>query len=260
MYKRGLKLWSVNTDFYYDEAIRLYQEDIYDYIELYVVPDTLDKLQKWKKLRIPFIIHNAHFAQGFNLARKEKESENRKIYEQTKQYADELNGEYIIFHGGSDGNIRETAIQLAMFNEPRALIENKPFAALIKIMGGSYCRGYNVDEIKLVMDTAGCGFCLDFGHAVCAANSLGEDIYEYCKNFLQLNPKMFHLTDLEDITSPCDSHLHLGNGQLDIYKILSMIPDNSKITFETDKNSKENLEDFKEDMKYIQDYTLLKYS
>ena len=51
MYKRGLKLWSVNTDYYYDEAIRLYREGKYDYIELYVVPDTLFTLQKWKEMR-----------------------------------------------------------------------------------------------------------------------------------------------------------------------------------------------------------------
>ena len=51
MYKIGLKLWSTNTDCYYNEAIRLYNDGVFDYIELYVVPDTLDTLQKWKKLR-----------------------------------------------------------------------------------------------------------------------------------------------------------------------------------------------------------------
>ena len=41
MYKIGLKLWSINTDYYYDEAKRLYDEGVFDYIELYVVPDTI---------------------------------------------------------------------------------------------------------------------------------------------------------------------------------------------------------------------------
>ena len=285
MYKRGLKLWSINTDCYYDEAIRLYAEGVYDYIELYIVPDTLHTLPKWKELRtlapcgrgqgegkisgIPFIIHNAHFAQGFNLAKKEKEEKNRDVYEQTKQFADELDAKYIIFHGGIDGDIRETAVQLALFNEPRALIENKPFVALPNRMGGEFCRGYNVDEIKLILDTAGCGFCLDFGHAICAANSIYDKtphpnplpqgareqfVYEYCEQFLQLNPNMFHLTDLDDITSPYDSHLHLGTGQLDFNKILPMIPDGSHVTFETNKNSKENLDDFKEDMKWLKNF------
>ena len=224
----------------------------------YIVPDKLETVSKWKNLKdgesIPFIIHNAHFAQGFNLAKHEKAERNREIYEQTKQFADELGAEYIIFHGGIDGDIRETAVQLALFNEPRALIENKPFIALPNRMGGEFCRGYNIDEIKLVMDTAGCGFCLDFGHAICAANSLGVNVYEYCEQFLKLNPKMFHLTDLDDITSPYDSHLHLGTGQLDFNRILPMIPNNSYVTFETNKNSKESLDDFVDDMDFLNNY------
>ncbi len=259
-YKRGLKLWSVNTDYYYNEAIRLFDAGVYDYIELYIVPETLETLPKWKRLNvgngIPFIIHNAHFAQCFNLAKQGKAERNREIYEQTKQFADELNAKYIIFHGGIDGDIRETAVQLSLFNEPRALIENKPYVALPNKMGGEFCRGYNIDEIKLVMDTAICGFCLDFGHAICAANSLGVNVYDYCKDFLQLNPIMFHLTDLNDITSPYDSHLHLGYGQLDFTQILPMIPDGSYVTFETNKNSKENLNDFADDMNFLLNYKI----
>ena len=280
--KRGLKLWSVNTDYYYAEAKKLYTQGVFDYIELYVVPETLDTLQKWKELNIPYIIHNPHFAQGFNLAKKEKAERNREIYEQTKQFANELNAKYIIFHGGIDGDIKETARQLASFSEPRALIENKPFVALPNRMGGEFCRGYNIDEVKLVMDTAGCGFCLDFGHAICAANSSynmkhpspqsspssgegvemtlshqkarEEFIYKYCENFLQLNPNMYHLTDLDDIKSPYDSHLHLGTGQLNFNKILPMISENKPVTFETNKNSKEKLDDFIEDMNFLNRY------
>ena len=250
MFKKGLKLWSCNTDYYYDEAIRLY--GYYDYIELYVVPETIDTLDKWKKLEIPYIIHNAHFAQGFNLAKKEKEKQNFEIYKETKRFADDLNAQYIIFHGGIDGDIKETARQLAAFNEPRALIENKPYVALPNRMGGDFCRGYNIDEIKYVMDNTGCGFCLDFGHAICAANSQKLDVYDYCKSFLKLNPNMYHLTDVNDIKSPYDSHLHLGTGELDFGRIFDMIQDEKMVTFETIKNSKENLNDFAEDMKWLE--------
>ncbi len=72
MYKIGLKIWSINTDYYYDEAIRLYNDGVYDYIGLYVVPNTTDTIEKWKKLDIPFIVHCPHFAHGFNLAKIEK--------------------------------------------------------------------------------------------------------------------------------------------------------------------------------------------
>ena len=417
MYKLGLKLWSINTDNYLQEAVKLYDNGVYDYIELYVVPDSLQTLQKWKELKMPFIIHNSHFAQGFNLAKQEKTQRNREIYEETKQFADELNAEYIIFHGGIDGDIRETAIQLTLFNEPRALLENKPFVALPNRMNGNFCRGYNVDEIKIVQEASGCGFCLDFGHAICAANSLydmqakkiqesaplapcgrgvggegykkashfytrqsleyskdlrknmtepeqilwyylrnkqfdnlkfrrqeaignyiadfvcyekkliieldgsghiekkqaehdkrrdeflkqsgfkvirvfntdvyeniegvieyilcnvqpepltpnpsptrgegnnlitrEEFIYSYIEQFLKLNPDMFHLTDIEDMTSIYDSHPHLGTGQLDIKRVLKYIPDNKHITLETIKNSKDNIDDFINDIIYV---------
>jgi len=246
MQKFGLKLWSTNTDFYYEEAKKLHAQGWFDYVELYVVPGTLETLAQWAKLDIPFTIHAPHFAHGFNLAKKEKEQSNLKIYNEVKAFADELNPDYIIFHGGIDGCIKETARQLAAFNEPRALIENKPFKAIPNKMGGEFCRGYNPEEIKFVIDKAGCGFCLDFGHATCAGRSLQQDLLP---EFLELKPKMFHITDLED--SEYDSHLHFGAGVLNIKGLLQTLPENAKITIETNKNSKENLDDFIEDIKWL---------
>lgn len=250
-YKLGLKLWSINTDFYYDEAIRLYNEGFCNYIELYIIPNTLDTLDKWKKLNIPFIIHAPHNAHKFNLAKCERKEFNFKIYTEVKQFADKLNAKYIIFHGGVDGSVEETAKQLASFNENRALIENKPYVALPNKMGGKFCRGATLEEIKYIKDTAKCGFCLDIGHAICSANSLGKDIYEYCRSFLQFNPQMFHLSDIEDITSQYDAHPHLGTGQLDFKQIFDMLENNKYITIETNKDNKENLNDFEKDVLYF---------
>ena len=251
MYKIGLKLWSINTDYYYEEAKRLYNEGVFDYIELYVVPETLDTLESWKKLNIPFIIHCPHFAHGFNLAKSEKRESNLNIYNQVKHFADELNAKYIIFHGGVEGDIKETAKQLKSFKECRALIENKPFAALPNTMGGKFCRGATLEEIGIVIDAVGCGFCLDFGHAICSANSQNIDVYDYCEKFLKFKPKMFHLTDVSDISSGYDTHLHLGKGQLDFSKILQMLSEDDIITIETIKNDKKNLEDFVEDIRWL---------
>ena len=83
MHKLGLKLWSTNTESYLREAQRLYSLGIYDYIELYVVPNTLDTLENWKKLNIPYVLHAPHFAHGVNLANSEKfeceEDDNRLV-------------------------------------------------------------------------------------------------------------------------------------------------------------------------------------
>ena len=111
VHELGLKLWSVNTDIYLKEAVKLYDKKVYDYIELYIVPDTLECLEKWKELDIPFIIHCPHFAHGFNLAKQEKMESNRKIFNEVQKYADELNVAFIVIHGGIDGDIREDQLE-----------------------------------------------------------------------------------------------------------------------------------------------------
>ena len=253
MYKIGLKLWSINTDFYLKEAERLYDKNVYDYIELYIVPETLETLSDWAALNhIPFIIHNPHFMHGFNLAKAEKKDRNKEIYEQTKRFADGLNAKHIIFHGGIDGNAEETAVQLASFNEPRALIENKPLIALPNRMGGNFCRGATYDELKLIIDTAKCGFCFDIGHAVCSANSQKKEPYAFLHELMSLKPAIFHLSDVTDMTSPYDAHPHLGTGQLDIARLKQEIfPENAVISVETNKDSKENLNDFEKDTLFL---------
>lgn len=252
MYKIGLKLWSTNTDFYLKEAERLFDMGVYDYIELYVVPETLDTLPQWKRLKVPYIMHNAHFAHGFNLAKKDHEKRNAEIYDQTKRFADELNAQYIIFHGGIDGTVEETARQLSAINDPRALIENKPFVALPNRMGGNFCRGATHDELKLIIETAKCGFCLDVGHAVCSANSQSKDPYSFLRELAGLNPAMFHLSDITDMTSRYDAHPHLGSGQLDIARLKREIfPADAIISVETVKDSKENLNDFEKDSSFL---------
>lgn len=283
MIQRGLKLWSTNTDAYYDEAQHLYAEGLFDYVELYVIPSSSDSLPRWRSLGIPFILHAPHFAHGFNLAKREKESSNRAIYEEVRLFADRLEAPYIIFHGGIDGCIEETARQLDAFREPRALIENKPLIALPNKMGGERCRGFSPEEITLVRETAHCGFCLDFGHAICSANAQGIEPYAYIDAFMTLSPAMYHLTDVADMSSVYDAHLHLGKGELDIPRLFSLlrtqsdmhadtssnnpsdglfsrpssnssdtsVPLGIPVTFETEKNSRTDLNDFKQDMLWM---------
>lgn len=253
MHKLGLKLWSTNIGSYYDEATRLYQDHLFYYIELYIIPGSLDTLDKWARLKsthgIPFIIHCPHSTHGFNLADKQKLSSNYNIYTQVKTFADTLKSPYIIFHGGMDGSIEETAKQLASFQEPRALLENKPQIPLPSPLNFRQCRGASISEITYVQHVTQCGFCLDFCHAACAANSTHQDIYTYMQALLQLNPQMFHLADKDDLLSPFDSHLHLGTGMFNLTKIKAMLPTDALVTLETEKCFKNNINDFIEDVK-----------
>jgi sugar phosphate isomerase/epimerase/SAM-dependent methyltransferase len=249
MHKFGLKLWSTNTDHYFEEAQRLYAAGVCSYVEIYVIPNTLETLDKWKTLGVPINLHCPHFLHGFNLAKRKKEEFNRAIYDQVKRFADELNSEYIVFHGGIGGNIGETARQLKAFREPRALIENKPHKPRPEI-NGIQCRGSTVEEIKYILAEVGCGFCLDIGHAICSANSQKLDRWKYLEEFNKLTPKVYHLTDNFD-DQESDQHLHIGEGNFDMKRILSFIKRDSRITVETKKNSECNLSDFEEDVDFL---------
>ena len=80
MRKIGLKLWNINVDFYPKEAQKLFYDEIFDYIELYIVPNNLDKIKVWKKLNIPIDIHAPHYAHKLNLSKKESYDLNYKKY------------------------------------------------------------------------------------------------------------------------------------------------------------------------------------
>lgn len=256
MHKLGLKLWSINTDDYYDEAIRLYNDGIFDYIELYVVPNSTETIDKWKKINIPFSLHAPHFLHEVNLADVNKFDYNMQIYKQVSKFANELNAEYVVVHGGIQGSVDETIRQFNIFQSncsSEMIIENKPHKA--PIGENRFCRGANVEEIKKIIKDTNCRFCLDIGHAVCTANYFGYEPYSYIKQYSELNPLCYHFSD-NDITSIVDKHEHFGDGNFDFNKILNIIDDNKNIAIETKKISKTNLNDFNKDCEYLKNIIL----
>lgn len=256
--KLGLKLWSNNTDSYLKEADKLYKQGIYDYIELYVVPDTLETIENWKKLDIPFTLHAPHFAHGVNLAKKENENTNFEIFKQVNIFSKELGAKYIVIHSGIDGSIEETIRQLKNivskipFKNSDLLIENKPYKALPNRMKGEFCRGATIEEISKVIEEVGCGFCLDVGHAICSANSFKIEPYKYVQEFNKLNPVCYHLSD-NSIVTEFDSHMHFGAGSYNLSKIYDIIDTNKNIAIETNKDNNKNLNDFVKDVKWLKD-------
>ncbi len=244
----GLKLWSNNTDAYLEEAKRLYKQEWFDYIELYVVPDTLETIDKWKKLNIPFTLHAPHFVHEVNLADVTKEEYNIKIFKQVKEFFDELNAGYVVVHSGIEGDIDETIRQLDIIQPPKMLIENKPFVAPLR--DNRICRGAMIEEISKIVEKIGCGFCLDVGHAICTANTLKIEPYDFIRQFNELNPICYHMSD-NFIDSELDKHLHFGAGNYDLKRIFDIIDTEKNIAIETNKGSKENLNDFIEDVKFL---------
>lgn len=247
----GLKLWSTNLANYAKEALRLYENGYCSYVELYAVPGIFEETATgWKNLNIPFTLHCPHFAHGFNLSKAELSDSNRKLFDEVRRFADFLNVDFIVIHGGIGGDVEETAKQLKALNEPRALIENKPYKAVPIIAPGKICVGYSPEQIELIKNESGCGFCLDFNHAICAANSFKLNHIDYLKEFMKLKPDMFHLSDLPDEKTEYDGHFHLGEGQIDLKSFAQFMKKDSKVSLETAKNSKTSLEDFIKDSEY----------
>jgi sugar phosphate isomerase/epimerase len=252
MLRFGLKLWSFNDD-YFSDACRFFDEGIYDYIELYIVPDSYERYcSLWRNLRIPYVIHAPHYENGMNPAILECEKNNMKLAAEAIEFANVLSSDTIIFHPGINGNIEVTASFFHKLNDKRIVVENKPYYSLVE---GMICNGVTPEEIGAIVEKAGVGFCLDIGHAICAANAYRKDSIEYLKEFFSLKPRLFHLSD-GDFNSEYDSHLHFGEGNYPLQALLNLIPSYGSITIESKKTYPNSLDDFKKDINYIRAFSI----
>jgi endonuclease IV len=244
--KIGLKLGSRDMN-YTEDIINYYSQGYFQYMELFVVPGTFeDTIGYWRQLPIPVGIHAPHSRAGMNLSLRDERKNNKIKLQETFQFADGLNAGYIIFHAGVNGSIEETAEQLRPFMDPRCLVENKP----LKGLHGERCIGSTFDDLHYLMTELDAGFCLDFGHAICAANTLRQEPLAFISELMKLQPDMYHLTD-GDYKSEYDLHIHYGKGTYPLKALLQCVPTEAKITNEAKHDSEENLEDFETDILYV---------
>lgn len=247
--KIGLKLWTTNTNII-TPALAAYKKRLCDYIELFYVPGSIAMLSVWEKMdEVPFVIHAPHTEKGLNPADSKMHANNIKLAEESFAYARKLNTDFVIFHPGMGGSLEEVVRQLKTFGDAKKiLIENKPYRSIDDPL--TYCRGYSPEEIKYLTMKGGMNFCLDIGHAICAANSMQHDPLAFLDAFIALEPKIFHLSD-GDFASPIDSHLNYGQGNYPLQTLVGKIPKNSMLTIETNKNHQNQLSDFAADVRYL---------
>lgn len=248
--KFGLKVWSRNNN-YVDVASKLYKEGFCDFIEIFAFPGTEEaSAPLWKATGAPFVVHAPHFMQGLNFSDKDKYQSNMKIAADALRFADKLNADTVIFHPGIKGDYKETARQMKTLKDSRIVVENKPFIiakAVLGLKADDNCVGYSPSDIGYIIQEAGVGFCLDMGHAICAANGQGIDKMRYLQDFMIFRPKMFHISD-GDWDGAIDKHYNIGAGSYHFEDILKLLPPNPIISVETEKSSDDNLDDFKEDV------------
>lgn len=249
----GLKIGSKDTR-YTEEILKFYEQGVFQYIELFTITGTYDDtISYWKQFSIPFGIHAPHSAAGLNLANVLNRKSNEVKIAEAVRFADELKAKYIIFHSGTNGMPGEVVTQLKPFADERFLIENKP----IRGLDGSTCVGSVYGDLKLIIDGIGkgCGFCLDFGHAICAANTLKKEPLAFIEELRKLNPRVYHLTD-GDYKSELDSHLHYGEGSFPLKELLTLVPDDGMVTNEAKRTSIERLSEFEDDSIFLRKLTL----
>ncbi len=249
MRKYGFKLFSTNLQnnpVFVDEAaafVRANNKEMF--VELMVVPST--PAEDWGIFRRKFAglevtIHAPHNAMNFDTGYRERFESNAKILQAAQQAADLFDAKV------KKENLEETARQFRLFNDPRIVIENLPYAA-DDVEG--VMHGTTPEQIKYVMDYAGCGFCFDFSHAVCAANSLGLDLEKQLSGFYKLSPTVYHMCD-GNIKGTEDCHMHYGEGNFPLKEFLQkyVAPD-AMITMETGMGMPKDASAWIEDFGYL---------
>ena len=223
--KFGLKLWSTNTDLI-DQAVHLIGEKIFDYIELFVIPDS--EIKPFL-INVPYIIHIPHEKFGVNIGDPVAKEYSLQKINKSITWADRLNAKHLILHAGH-GSMQHATDLLCGLSDSRLLIENMPKVGL----GGEAMIGYSPAQIKELIGDSDMGLCLDFGHAVKAALSLGVDYKEYVKRFIGLEPRVFHVSD-GTLSGERDEHLGIGEGEYDFGFLMGCVEESTSalVTFET---------------------------
>ena len=203
--KYGLKLWSINTVLI-DEAVRLIDEKVFDYIELFVIPDS--EITSFL-IDVPYIIHIPHEKFGVNIGDPSVNEYTLQKIDESIIWADQLNAKHLILHAGH-GSMHHATNLLRELSDSRLLIENMPKVGL----GGEAMIGYSPAQIEELIGDSDIGVCLDFGHAVKAAVSFGVDYKGYVQGFMRLEPRVFHVSDGK-LSGERDEHMGIGEGEYD---------------------------------------------
>lgn len=226
--KFGLKLWSLNYDLI-APAKEAISENIFQYIELMVVPQTRASL--FKMIEVPFILHATSERWGFNISDSSKEIFNLDVIKNCLAWADELGARYVIVHPGF-GEFAAAKNFLDKINDRRILIENMPKVGV----KNEKMVGYDPEQIK-DLKRGDFGFCLDLTHAVKAAASLKINYKKLIADFIELKPELFHISDA-DCKKEMDEHLDIGKGDSDFAFFADCIKKSgaSHVTLETPRS------------------------
>ncbi|MBU2540196.1 TIM barrel protein [Patescibacteria group bacterium] len=248
--KLGLKLWSIDDEGLFKEAVQLFEKKEIDFVELYIVPDSfvLGKSNILNYLKnIPTVIHSTHTEHDFDVFWLD-DSKIQLFKEQVIKTADFLNSKFIIVHAGVGDSQTIFEENIKKINDKRILIENMPKAGKIGT-NNVFCFGYSCEQLKFIKD-CGFDFCLDLAHTIKSAVSQKLDYKDFIKKLIsELNPFYFHISN-GNMNNEEDEHKNLFDGEFDIKWIKKMLSGLAKekdiyLAFETPKEGNGLLNDIK---------------
>ncbi|MFA6533498.1 MAG: hypothetical protein WCT22_05930 [Patescibacteria group bacterium] len=234
--KYGLKIWSTNKKELFKEAVQLFEKKEVDFMELYIVPDSLGNTELLNELKnIPTTIHAPHSEHNFDVF-KLNDSKVELFKNQVIKTADLLNSKAIVVHAEAGDSQEIFKKNISLINDKRILIENMTKVGI----NGELHFGHSYEQLKFIKD-CGFNFCFDFSHAIKSAISQGLDYKEFIEKLIvELSPSYFHIcggkTNIEK-----DEHGDLFDGDFDIKwmkKILLKLTEEKDIhlVFETPKS------------------------
>jgi len=243
--KFGIKLWSTNKELI-KNAREHYNKGEFDYIELSAIKDTFDKELLSNIKRIPIIIHCDN--NNVNFANKEFNQNNLAAIKLAQQFADFFDSKYFIVHPGYNGNIKNIKKVLEQVSDNRICVENMPGVTLDE---KHECVGRTFKELDKIEIK---NFCLDLGHAIKSAITIGTEPYENIKELMKLNPKMFHICDGK-LDNNKDEHTNIGEGEFDFGKIRSIIGEHDGLmTLEVHRKDYSSLDKDIKNIKKIKEF------
>jgi len=217
MFKYGIKIWSVNKD-WFGKVVELIKQGKADFAEIYIVPDSfeLSDFDIFKQNNIQVSLHSPHTSHSFdvfNLTKKSLDIWN----DQVIKTANYLNVQFIITHSGVGDSKDIFKRESLKIKDKRVLMENMPYKGFVDI-GGVFCFGYSKDQL-LFIKSLGFDFCFDVCHAVASACSQKINPYDFIgENIDLLKPRYFHLAG-GNIENEEDMHLDLWEGNFN-YKFI----------------------------------------
>jgi len=259
MIKYGIKIWSINKDWFH-EAIDLSKQGKIDFGELYIVPNSFELKELEVLKQMPFSVHAPHYTHGFNVFELSEEQINV-FNNQVTKTADFLNSNFIILHPGvgKDRNIFKK--NSSKLTDKRILMETMLNTGFVgkggnRLGEGVRCFGYSKEQLKFIHDECGFDICLDLSHVTASAAFQKIKYKDFIKSLIvELSPSYFHISGQHE-DSEEDEHLNISDGDIDMKWIKTILTDLAEtkdiyLVFETPKtgvgleNDIKNIEFFK---------------